>query len=123
MEGLFTVEDDLDFLAESSLFLSSLPSCPNNLHLGTDEASRKCKLRKPRTLCIHFFALGYTYKVMLEILHCIMQACRKSFPVSKRSIYLKLGQKSTFYPKIHTLKITIFHKIHISEISFFTKFT
>ena len=46
---------------------------------------------------------------------------------------ITLGQKSTFYPKIHILKIPIyknprnenpnFYKIHISEISFFIKFT
>ena len=62
----------------------------------------------------------------------------------KQSLLCTLGQISTFYPKIHTLKIPIFtkftfqkshfsqnspfwnlilHKIHIFEISFFTKFT
>ena len=34
-----------------------------------------------------------------------------------------LERKFTFYPKIHILKIPIFHKIHLNEISFFTKFT
>ena len=36
--------------------------------------------------------------------------------------YSTLGQKSSIYPKIHILKITL-HKIYIFNISFFTKFT
>ena len=38
------------------------------------------------------------------------------------SIYT-LGQKSTFYPKIHTLKIPIFTKFTFLKSHFFTKFT
>ena len=41
----------------------------------------------------------------------------------KKRPNVTLGQKSTFYPKIHIFANPYFYKIHILEISFFTKFT
>ena len=41
--------------------------------------------------------------------------------VQKTAILHTLGQKSAFYPKIHTFKIHIFHKKHIFKIAFFHK--
>ena len=45
-------------------------------------------------------------------------------PLINTILHHTLGQKSTFYPKIHILKIPFFfYKIHICKIPIFTKFT
>ena len=71
-------------------------------------------------LCQYEFHVDCQTKSLRQVhFHCL-------FPIT-------LGQKAAIYPIIHILKIPIFtnshfeylnfHKIHLSEISFFTKFT
>ena len=65
------------------------------------------------------------FKNFVDILHYRVSPQNGSVIYQVLCIHpvLTLGQKSTFHPKIHTLKIPTFTKIHLSEISLFTKFT
>ena len=81
---------------------------------------------------------------ILDDAQCIYAKLVEVWTIFQKPYPYTLGQKFTFYPKIHTLKIPIFTKftflkshisqnsqfwnlnspkIHLSEISFFTKFT